>query len=292
MNLSISSIQNNNTANWAIWIDVNKNGSFRDAEDIFISNTETLSIGVNHFLNTIQIPILDPNKKYQEMVMRVVTTSNNVTLTKAMNGKVNLTNGEVEDYYLSLENPISLPLSIIDFNVKKINEQQISYRLETNNESGIKELKFLASTDSRNWEVLSTFLANNNESQEVNIYTDIVNQAPISDQYYYKIEIVNLDGSLSYTKIHHLNYNRNSALTIYPNPAKDVLFIQNLNANKLNHFTIFDATGRVILISDNKAYNIVNNITNQISLEKIPAGIYTIKLEFENVTYFEKFIKE
>lgn len=69
---------------------------------------------------------------------------------------------------------------------------------------------------------------------------------------------------------------------IYPNPAKDILFVR--NASVKSAYTIYDITGRVVLKG--------NLINGEIKVSSLSKGVYVISLNTDGKTVTSKFIKE
>jgi ligand-binding sensor domain-containing protein len=74
----------------------------------------------------------------------------------------------------------------------------------------------------------------------------------------------------------------NTALSIYPNPAKTAFRITNLQGKA--HITIFDINGKILIDK-----NIVNS---QVDLSQLSSGFYTIKIVENNKVTTLKFVKE
>lgn len=73
-----------------------------------------------------------------------------------------------------------------------------------------------------------------------------------------------------------------SRLQLFPNPAKSVIELE-INT-KIDKLTLFDATGKVILMQTQ------NN--NKIDIANLSKGIYFIEVYTENEKFFRKFVKE
>lgn len=72
---------------------------------------------------------------------------------------------------------------------------------------------------------------------------------------------------------------------VYPNPAKDLISLQNLSLNEKSHYEIWDMTGKKWL--ENTFH------TKQIDISTLPQGIYFLKVKTENEQYFvAKWVKE
>jgi Secretion system C-terminal sorting domain len=74
---------------------------------------------------------------------------------------------------------------------------------------------------------------------------------------------------------------RDNLVLLYPNPAKNVLFINNLPEN--SKLLIFDSAGNLI------PYPQMTN--NQIDISRFQSGIYIIKIETYNEVFTKKFVK-
>lgn len=73
----------------------------------------------------------------------------------------------------------------------------------------------------------------------------------------------------------------NEAFTVYPNPAKEYISIKSSNANIINQVSVCDLNGKVI----------VSEKAETVSLTNLSAGIYLLKIETNNGTYFKKLTK-
>ncbi len=86
-----------------------------------------------------------------------------------------------------------------------------------------------------------------------------------------------------YLNINKLTYN---TFNIYPNPAKDFIFIDFLNSEILDvQILIYDITGKELLSKK------VNNNDNKIDISSLKSGVYFIKIKTKNQIYTSKLIK-
>ena len=83
---------------------------------------------------------------------------------------------------------------------------------------------------------------------------------------YYRLEIVDNDGSKQYSKVIKLITTDNQAPIIYPNPVKDVLYFKNSNIKQAN---ILTSSGKLI-----GNYSIANN--QLLSVKQLPKGAYIL----------------
>jgi type IX secretion system substrate protein len=90
---------------------------------------------------------------------------------------------------------------------------------------------------------------------------------------YYRVKEVDNDGIFSYSYIVQLIYGGSGTVSIFPNPASDVLHIMVPAATQVKSAIIYDAIGRKILEQDN-----LNSSDPTISVSNLTTGFYDIKV--------------
>jgi hypothetical protein len=76
-------------------------------------------------------------------------------------------------------------------------------------------------------------------------------------------------------------FNRFSGIIVYPNPSANII---NINSNGLDiTYSVFDATGRIVIENSNK---------NQIDLSNVESGVYLLTVTYEGQTFNKKIIKQ
>ncbi len=79
----------------------------------------------------------------------------------------------------------------------------------------------------------------------------------------------------------------NSAVSMYPNPANDVITIELSDADlELNSFEIMDNTGRVVMNGG------LGEMTNRIAVEALTPGVYFITIKTDQGSASSRFIKQ
>lgn len=109
---------------------------------------------------------------------------------------------------------------------------------------------------------------------------------------FYRLKIVDIDFNYTYTHIIEINtLNTNNNITIYPNPAYDILYIESNALNVHNaQCSIIDLSGRNILnkeIKLSKGYN-----RNELNIQHLAKGNYIIKWQYNNNSYLHHFTKQ
>lgn len=182
----------------------------------------------------------------------------------------NLRNGTFNYSDLSDPNnccPVILSSNIFDFKgIKDNNDVRLQWTID--NPTEIKYIEIERSNNGYNFNTLT--------QTQTDYYIDNL----IYPENYYRLKIVNEDGSYSYSKIIMIEHYLNNNITIYPNPTKDIL---NIRTDKLiSNIKLFDNLGKEILNIDNP--------TNQINLSDIPKGMYIIKIKIEENLFVKKII--
>ncbi|MFY7886112.1 MAG: T9SS type A sorting domain-containing protein, partial [Dolichospermum sp.] len=97
---------------------------------------------------------------------------------------------------------------------------------------------------------------------------------------FYRLEIVNKDGSKSYSVVKSINlFKKNLDVSIYPNPVKDKLIIQYNNLHKkLNNIYIINNIG----IKKKFDINSQNSDKIELLVSTFANGIYYLQLVFDN----------
>ena len=101
-------------------------------------------------------------------------------------------------------------------------------------------------------------------------YTDALPLANSSSVVYYRLQAVDNNGMKTYSSIVSININKNSSLTIYPNPAKDYINIQAEAGIGNALLLITDMAGHTVLST-----KLQNTSLQQIPLGALAKGVYT-----------------
>lgn len=183
--------------------------------------------------------------------------------------------------YLAKFNFNSSPLGIelLDFNGVKINNQNVlQWTTSTEINNAYFDIEYSQDVKQfANIGKINSKAINGNSSNNINY--EFIDANPKQGHNYYRLKQVDFDGSFSYSKLIDLYYASPDEISIYPNPAKNQLFV---NSDKKNlKYQIENYMGQVIkkgIVQQNQP----------IPLDNFFNGIYFIKIE--NKTF--KFIKE
>ncbi len=155
----------------------------------------------------------------------------------------------------------------------------------TLNEQETDYFQVQSSKDGFNFSSIQKIAAAGNFEGELSYsYED---QPPFSKTYY-RIQLVNLDGSISYSNVVVLTQKGYFGVDVFPNPATDfVRFELKSNYTGGVHLMIHDITGKLIL---EKQWEVNPNHQEIIPTHQYSAGLYTYTLTFNNQTESGKLI--
>ncbi|HLK27676.1 MAG TPA: T9SS type A sorting domain-containing protein [Puia sp.] len=164
------------------------------------------------------------------------------------------------------------------------NDQSVSISWTVSEQKNNKGYYIEHSTNGSDWNELS-FVAINATFGTAKY--DFIDNNPTKGANYYRIHEVDLDGSGSYSEVKLVNM-QNAAVNyvqVWPNPAKDVIKIQ--NNNDFSVARIYNQSGS--LISEAR----LKSGTNTINVSSLSFGAYIVNVKDANgKSYNQKFIKQ
>ena len=160
----------------------------------------------------------------------------------------------------------------------------------TESEKNASLFEIEKSINAKLWTNVGTISATGNTSQRKNyVFTD---KNP-STQNYYRLKMIDRDGSFEYSKVVSVSNTALTTLTLYPNPVQERLNlnIEGENINEVN-IQVINSCGQVVLVSKNT----IGRSSAPISLDtnELQAGIYFIRVTNENTNVIseQKFMKQ
>ena len=155
------------------------------------------------------------------------------------------TDGRIDDISITVfyDQPSTLPVSLLNFSAKK-NNKTIDLLWATEAESDMSHYELQRSGDGRNFSSLQTIQSRNSLSKMNYTYSD---SKPVNGIAYYRLKMVELDGSVSYSKIVTVQFATGNSITVYPTLWKKgtTLNISNPNNEKLTAY-FFTTTGQQV----------------------------------------------
>ncbi len=162
----------------------------------------------------------------------------------------------------------------------KTEEKSAQLVWETATEVNFSHFIVERSTDAAEWEELGRQTG----GQTRYAYTDKNAFDGYGTELYYRLRIVDLDGSVQYSPVRRVTYTAAKKIDIYPNPTGGSLFFGK-NGVRLTQTEIFDAGGNLL-------QSIPGDIS-QIETADLPKGVYYLRLlSADNTVTEEVFVRE
>ncbi|HEY8400775.1 MAG TPA: T9SS type A sorting domain-containing protein [Cytophagaceae bacterium] len=159
----------------------------------------------------------------------------------------------------------SLPVKLIDFTASSHNDI-VSLNWVTTAEKELSMYVVQSSTDAVSFTDLGV-VQPGNRYEVLNTYTykDFISN---SNNRYYRLKMLNLDGTFEYSNI--ISASRNTLLHLYPNPASGALYIRSNETGRYN-FYLYDNVGTKVL------EQLILPESSSVNIAHLPSSIYYYK---------------
>jgi len=177
---------------------------------------------------------------------------------------------------ISLTKPLILPVSLISFSgIEERGNHHLNWT--TSNELQLKQFHLEQSTDAIHFNTIATLPAG---KSSYDFTTN--NNALYTNRYFYRLKMINIDGTFSYSKIIMVTTQDNPSVTVSPNPASNSITVNGLPQK--GTISIINACGSTVLLSNTTAPSVILDIS------KLPAGLYIIRFSDQKTIINKKLL--
>ncbi|MFY7838730.1 MAG: T9SS type A sorting domain-containing protein [Lacibacter sp.] len=169
----------------------------------------------------------------------------------------------------------TLPVTFLRF-TGMLRNNQSELQWETANEINAKDFVVEHSITGRNWSAIGTVAASGNSSSTQQYR--FTHTTPAGGINYYRLQQRDDNGQSAYSKTISLVNNNHSKLLIYPNPVTNGIL--NLQTQQAGSISLYNSSGALVL------KQLVTAGSQQINVSNLPAGIYTLRSEWETLKIF------
>ena len=184
--------------------------------------------------------------------------------------------------YLAFENclfPAPLAVDLISFNAALSFNKSVLIDWESYQEDGLNHYAIQRSSDNISFETIAKITPNDKQ------YYHLEDYAPLPEDSYYRLKMVNSDGSFHYSAIKsiYLEEKYLNAINVFPNPFHNEISITYHRSNDNGNIQILDINGQVL--------QTVPAYQKNIFLGNLHQGIYFVKYTSWYQTQIIKIIK-
>jgi len=178
----------------------------------------------------------------------------------------------------------SLPLTLISFNASIINGSVKAW-WSTSNEVNTAAFEVERSSDGRNFTAVAQKTAKNVSG--VNGY-DAVDVAPLSGLSYYRLKMIDKDGSFKYSQVVTVKFRTTTKLDVFPNPTNGSLTISHSKATNGAAIRIYTMEGKLV-----KSINAQRDaVQTAINISELVNGNYQVVFENNGERSVTKIVKQ
>jgi hypothetical protein len=139
----------------------------------------------------------------------------------------------------------ALPLTLLSFTATK-GDDEVILHFKTADELNFASFDVERSPDGVSFTKIGSVPAGGPQGAATGRDYTFTDVQPLPSLSYYRLKLVDLDGSSTYSKVVAIRWDKNSFITLFPNPAKDVVNVQlGMPAGTVS-LQIVDALGRTV----------------------------------------------
>ncbi|WP_159469788.1 Ig-like domain-containing protein [Dyadobacter sp. 3J3] len=173
-------------------------------------------------------------------------------------------------------NATPLPVTLTVFKVTK--EGKVAkLNWETTEETNSDHFEIQHSISGKDWNKIGT-VDSHGDSKVKNVYT-FTDVNPANGENLYRLKMVDRDATYAYSRIQSIKFDglNSAAVSVYPNPSSDKVFIQDMDLAQVKQVSIVDMNGRALFSSDKVSADGIN-------VSKFNPGTYILHITNVNGT--------
>ncbi len=257
--------------NYAIWIDINQDGDFDDAEELVAQSNLNCSNQGALLTGTFTVPA---SASIGTTTLRVRTQYCSDGIVSSPCSYYNF--GEAEDYGLNIASP--LPVTWVSFAARQ-KGKTVWLDWQTATEINSAFFAVERSFDGRHFEEIGRQPAAG-QSLEMLSYT-FEDQHPRAGLQYYRLRQVDADGSYSYSPLEAVYFRSDAAeLQVYPNPNEGSFTLKIPAGTHPLFYALYDARGHLL------KQEVFTAAETQIG--GLMPGIYLLRLQTQSGEYVKR----
>ncbi|MCF2489882.1 T9SS type A sorting domain-containing protein [Dyadobacter sp. CY347] len=164
----------------------------------------------------------------------------------------------------------ALPVTLVEF-LATAHEKQADLTWMTTAETNSERFDIERSSDGGHWQLIGS-VPSHRESSEQQSYS-FVDLYPLSGENLYRLKMIDMDGTFTFSRIRNVVFGEESQVTLYPNPltVTDALSIETGAPEKIAGIFIYDVNGKQMLQTSWKP---------SIDIKSMSAGLYLLQITY------------
>jgi len=162
----------------------------------------------------------------------------------------------------------ALPVDLISFDAVVNDAGAPLLSWVTVSESDFSRFELEAGNDGRHFRWIGTIEGKGGLSSVARY--DFLDKSPFNETRYYRLKMIELDGSHHYSKMVSLIPEGQNSIRFFPNPVQNLLTLE--SAQSINTVEVFSTSGVLL-----KNYSSDSSI-NELSMQQLPGGMYLLKI--------------
>jgi hypothetical protein len=175
---------------------------------------------------------------------------------------------------------ISLPQNILSFTASK-GESKVILNFTTTNELNIASFEVERSANGSSFTTIGTVKGDGANGQYA-----FIDAQPLPAINYYRLKMIDHNGSYSYSKMVPVRYDKNTSIIIFPNPVKDVVNVQLHTPKGAVSLQIIDGMGRIVKTVTLRSSG--STLSTAIDIRGLAAGQYYMHAGSENISFIKQ----
>jgi hypothetical protein len=172
----------------------------------------------------------------------------------------------------------ALPLSLLSFDGKRINDKEINLNWNVENENNVARYEIERQEDNDNYKMIAS-IPYKHHTQSTNEYTftDVTFNALATKEY--RLKMIDQDGKYRYSNTVTISGKASQSIEIYPNPViHDVLYIRinEATVSKKLSFVIYNQNAQKVIQQEKELLNV--NQIQSIDLSALSSGLYYLSV--------------
>lgn len=183
---------------------------------------------------------------------------------------------------------VALPLELLDFEVRPIKNKVIELNWTSLNEVDFLGFGVERSMDGKEFTAI-TFVNSKGNPMSEESYTLVDADVRANQTYYYRLKMLDMDGSFAYSEMLHAKLNDLDEFNLYPNPTQGKITIAwNEVLEGVTQISLTNVAQQVLNVYDISEINPGNKF--EIDLSDYPKGIYWLRINLDNSIQLKRIV--